>query len=354
MDANKWSTTRTRWILGGFRSLAVGLALAGVGSLAADGPTLGRDRPLRVPVLMYHRISAAPRDAGLPELWVSPRLFQAQLRLLARHGWQAITAEELARAVLAGRTVGPRQFVISLDDGARDGFRNAAPILERLGMRATYCVVPGRTGRDWQLTASQMRRLHARGHEIANHSFTHANLPNLGSQALRRQVDWAADRIRRYVGERPATLCYPFGHHDRRVQRIVARTGHLAAFTTVEGAAGARRERFRWRRVRVSASTSPAELLARLEPYAHGGGREPRRPVIVAESSALLSAAVGRPVPVLDPSEERADPGHDQDLRRRRRRCWPRPARDFPTSSSSCWTTWGRRRPSLAEASSDP
>jgi peptidoglycan/xylan/chitin deacetylase (PgdA/CDA1 family) len=300
MDANIGSSRRTRWTGAGIRIVALGLVLLGVGSLAGDAPALGRDRPLRVPVLMYHRITAPPPDAGLPQLWVSPRLFRAQLRLLAQHGWQAITAEELARAVLAGRTVGPRRFVITFDDGARDGFRNAAPILERLGMRATYCVVPGRTGRDWQLTASQMRRLHARGHEIANHSFTHASLPSLGAHALRRQIAWAADRIRRYVGDRPVTLCYPFGHHDRRVERVVARTGHLAAYTTVAGAAGARRERFRWPRVRVSASTSPRQLLARLEPYAHGGGREPHRPVVAASSGIILSATL--PLPASDPA----------------------------------------------------
>jgi len=260
------------------------LALLGVAA-----PTAASDDGLHVPVLMYHRISAPPPDARLPQLWVAPRLFRAQLRRLARHGWRTITAEQLARAVLSGRTVGPKRFVITFDDGARDGFRNAKPIMEALGMRGTYCVVPGRMHRDWQLSARHLERLHANGHEIANHSWSHADLSTLGTLALRRQVGWAARRIERIVGERPATFCYPFGRHDEAVRRVVANARHLAAYTTVEAAAGARWQRFRWPRIRVSASTSATELLSRLHPYALGGGAEPRSVVPATDLDGAVS-----------------------------------------------------------------
>jgi peptidoglycan/xylan/chitin deacetylase (PgdA/CDA1 family) len=215
----------------------------------------------------------------LPDLFVTPKRFRAQLRLLRERGWRTITSAQLARAVLAGRTVGPKRFVITLDDGGRDGYTAAKPIMEDFGMRGTYCVVPGRMHRDWQLSARHLVSLHANGHEIANHSLTHADLPRLGRLALRRQVAGAARRIARVVGERPVSFCYPYGHHDAGVRRAVARTGHLAAYTTVHGPAGARWQRFRWPRVRVSGSTSPRELLARVRPYARGGGAEPRREV---------------------------------------------------------------------------
>ena len=253
------------------------MAVVGVAGFAVVAPTAAADHTLHVPVLMYHRIAPAPRDARLPQLWVPPRLFRAQLRRLAERGWRTITAEELARAVLSGRTVGPKRFVITIDDGARDGHTHAAPIMAALGMRATFCVVPGRTGLPWQLTETQLVRLHASGHEIANHSLRHADLQALGSVALRRQVALAARRIDRFVGEPPATLCYPYGRHDARAHRVVAQTGHLAAFTTVDAVAQARATRFRWPRLRVSASTSPSELLGRLRPFARGGGAEPRK-----------------------------------------------------------------------------
>jgi peptidoglycan/xylan/chitin deacetylase (PgdA/CDA1 family) len=260
----------------------------------ADSLVVASDATLHVPVLMYHRITAAPADARLPQLWVAPRLFRAQLRRLAEHGWRTITAEQLARAVWSGRTVGPKRFVITIDDGARDGYRNARPIMEELGMHATYCVVPGRTGRPWQLTVDHLVRLHRNGHEIANHTLSHADLTSLGERALRRQVETAARRIEHFVGERPATLCYPYGRHDVQARRAVARADHLAAFTTVEGAAQPRWRRFQWPRIRVSASTSPAELLSRVRPYAKGGGAEPRTVMPCRRVHVRVAGARGR------------------------------------------------------------
>jgi peptidoglycan/xylan/chitin deacetylase (PgdA/CDA1 family) len=256
------------------RSAAIGAAVL-MSLVVVAAPAVADDAVLHVPVLMYHRIKSAPPDARLPELWVAPRDFRAQLHALARDGWRTITAEELATAALAGRSVGPKRFVITIDDGAWDGYRYAAPAMERYGMRATYCVVPGRAQRPWQISIGHLVELHEAGHEIANHSLLHADLPRLGAAALRRQVGHARRLIERYVGEAPATLCYPYGHQDARVRRVVARTGHLVAFTTVEGAAQPPATRFRWPRIRVDGSDSPATLLARLQPFAKGGGREP-------------------------------------------------------------------------------
>ena len=100
------------------------------------------DFTLHVPVLMYHRITRAPADAALPGLWVSPRLFERQLRALKRQGWRTITAAQLARHLRARRPIARRRLVITIDDGAVDGYRNAAPILDRLGMQGTFCVNP--------------------------------------------------------------------------------------------------------------------------------------------------------------------------------------------------------------------
>ena len=193
------------------RSTAIGAAIVVMvpvlGLLAATQAASAAGSAVRVPVLMYHRISAPPPDATLPHLWVAPGRFRGQLRALKDAGWTTITAEELGLAIRTGRPVGPKRFVITIDDGARDGWSNAAPILDDLGMRATYCVVPGRAHRPWQLDPRRMRALHEAGHEIANHSLTHTDLLQLGIRALRHQIFGAQRLIRRYVGHTPRSVC---------------------------------------------------------------------------------------------------------------------------------------------------
>jgi peptidoglycan/xylan/chitin deacetylase (PgdA/CDA1 family) len=219
---------------------------------------------LDVPVLMYHRISSPPPDAALPHLWISPARFRAQMRALKAAGWQTITAEELGLALRDGRHVGRKRFVITIDDGARDGYRNAAPILERLGMRATFCVVPGRARMGWQLSFRMMRELRAAGHEIANHSLRHVDLRALSASALRWQVFHARDLIRDRVGHAPRSFCYPMGFHDSEAHRVVRAAGTLLAFTTVSGTWHRTGLEMVSPRVRVNGSDTPQQVLARL------------------------------------------------------------------------------------------
>jgi peptidoglycan/xylan/chitin deacetylase (PgdA/CDA1 family) len=250
-------------------------ALALIVGVTSTAPSAAVDRELHVPVLMYHRITEAPPGARLPGLWVSPRRFGAHMRALHESGWRSLTAAELSRAVLDGQTVGPKRFVVVFDDGARDGYRHAAPILERVGMVGTFCVVPGRAGRPWQISFEQMRVLRLAGHEIANHTLSHAHLPGLGSRELRRQVRGARRLIARRLGRAPTTFCYPYGAHDARARRAVRAAGHDIAFTTVAGARQTRADRMRVPRIRVNGWDTPAALLDRLQPFAKGGGREP-------------------------------------------------------------------------------
>jgi peptidoglycan/xylan/chitin deacetylase (PgdA/CDA1 family) len=232
--------------------------------LGAIAPSAATARALDVPVLMYHRITAPPPDAALPHLWISPARFGAQLRALRDAGWRTITAEELGLALRDGRPVGRKRFVVTIDDGARDGYRHAAPILERLGMRATFCVVPGRAGMGWQLSFRMMRALRAAGHEIANHSLRHVDLRGLSEAALRRQVFVARDLIRDRVGHAPRSFCYPMGFHDSHAHRAVRAAGHLLAFTTASGSWHVAGQEMVSPRVRVNPSDTPRELLARL------------------------------------------------------------------------------------------
>jgi peptidoglycan/xylan/chitin deacetylase (PgdA/CDA1 family) len=56
------------------------------------------------------------------------------------------------RALAEGRPLPPRAVALTFDDGYRDALRLAAPILERLGLPATFFLIPGlldRTTRPW-------------------------------------------------------------------------------------------------------------------------------------------------------------------------------------------------------------
>jgi len=89
-------------------------------------------------VLTYHRVS--PYSDGVFDP-VSPQVFQQQVRHLARY-YNVLTASEAAGLNRCGR-LPQRAVCITFDDGYRDNYEYAFPILKQYGVRATVFVTTG-------------------------------------------------------------------------------------------------------------------------------------------------------------------------------------------------------------------
>jgi peptidoglycan/xylan/chitin deacetylase (PgdA/CDA1 family) len=214
---------------------------------------------------MYHRITCAPSDARLPGLWVCPSVFDRTMRLLRDHGWATITSAQLAEARANGQPVPRRTFVVVFDDGNRDGFDEAYPILERYGFKGVFAVVVGRVGvTRSSMTWAELLELQEAGHEVANHSMSHANVARLGPAGLEREIGRSAERLREHLGGWPRTFVYPFGSWDEDAHDVVRRTHHRIALTTAPGSTRRSSDPFAGPRVRVSRGDAPERILARL------------------------------------------------------------------------------------------
>lgn len=221
-----------------------------------------------VPVLMYHSIADPPPGARYPDLYVSPTVFRAQMQALSAAGWHTITAGQLGAAMAAGRLVPMRTLVITFDDGYRDNYTAAFPILQQFGFHATFSVVASGIGP--MMTAPQLAEMAAAGMEIGNHTFNHVNVARLSGMALSHQIAGAASVIEAKVAAAGTpvvlrTFVYPAGHVGPAAIALLARLGYTDAFTEVPGFAviGSTRP-LQIPRVRVSRSMSAARLLAQL------------------------------------------------------------------------------------------
>jgi peptidoglycan/xylan/chitin deacetylase (PgdA/CDA1 family) len=192
-----------------------------------------------VPILLYHRIG--PLTPSLPaltrRLTVAPADFAAQMAWLHRHGFHAITQEQLFAALERGRRLPPRPVMVTFDDGYRDVLWNASPVLRRLHMPATEYVITGRvSGPDISfLTWPELRVLERRGIEIGSHTVTHADLPALSSAAAYEELRSSRLALERHLGHPVQWLAYPFGAFDARTVELTQRAGYVLAVTTKPG-----------------------------------------------------------------------------------------------------------------------
>src|SRR5579875_2843052 len=98
-------------------------------------------------VLMYHRVDvSSPADPTSQALTVSPSQFDAEMAVLARDGYAAISMDEY-RLRLKRHQPTNRVVLVTFDDGYSDQYRFAVPILVRYGYSATFFVNTGTIGR---------------------------------------------------------------------------------------------------------------------------------------------------------------------------------------------------------------
>jgi peptidoglycan/xylan/chitin deacetylase (PgdA/CDA1 family) len=111
----------------------------------------GADRPL---VLGYHRVvedfGAAARTE-MPSMLISSRMFERHLDCIGRH-FTFVTLDEIGQHIAGGRRFERPVAAVTFDDGYRDVYENAFPVLKRKGIPGAVFVVTDLIGRPfWQV-----------------------------------------------------------------------------------------------------------------------------------------------------------------------------------------------------------
>jgi len=120
-----------------------------------------------------------------------------------------------------------KAVAISFDDGPGDYTPAVLDILARRGARATFFVMGSRIkGRE-----DILRKIHAAGHEIANHTYGHINFYAYKNDdravALTSEINKTDALIFAAVGERTRFLRMPHGYCARWSRDVARLTGHV-------------------------------------------------------------------------------------------------------------------------------
>jgi len=170
-------------------------------------------------IVTFHRV----QDVEVPEgLTVSVELFEAYCRFFKRH-FNVVSLGELVAKIENGAKLN-RELAITFDDGYRDNFDHAAPVLEKLGLPATFFIVTQWMGTDivpwWDqqigvrhpwMTWDQVRSLHRRGFELGAHTRTHVDLGAVTEREAREEILGARRELEEHLGAPVELFAYPYG-----------------------------------------------------------------------------------------------------------------------------------------------
>lgn len=188
------------------------------------------------PILMYHSINPVS-DAGMKALIVSPEVFERQVRFLKTHKYNVIPLEELAALIKEKNKIPPKTLAITLDDGYRDNYTYAFPILKKYHIPAKIFIIVQEVGRPDRLSWSEIKEMLVSGViTFGSHTLSPEPLVNIKSQAERkRQIFDSKKVLQEKLGVSINSFSYPEGLFDQNIKQLVIDAGYKAAVATTTG-----------------------------------------------------------------------------------------------------------------------
>ena len=139
-----------------------------------------------------------------------------------------------SQQLLDGNIDKQKVVILTFDDGYKNQYSNAKPILDKYGFKATFSIVCNYVGNgDNRMTWEEIKSLQQEGHDIASHTMNHDDLSKVPAQTVEYEVAQSKQCLLDQ-GINPKSFAYPFngGSDDPTVLNIVASHYDLARTAT--------------------------------------------------------------------------------------------------------------------------
>lgn len=181
---------------------------------ASENSTTGSDANAPVSTGAVTGIAEGP--GGIKSDPVTPVLPE---ELAAQEAAQNAAAQQTTASGTEGIDPSKPMVALTFDDGPQPSVGNRImDCLAQYGGKATFFMVGERVGS----YKTEVQRMVAEGHEVANHTMNHKYLQKLGAAQIQAQVNNGNDAIQAACGVRPTLLRLPGGNHNATV---LANTG---------------------------------------------------------------------------------------------------------------------------------
>lgn len=200
------------------------------------------------------------------------------MAFLREAGYQTLTPDELLDRLRAPSVGDQKPILITFDDGYRDFYTEAFPILEEYGFKAavylpTQYICSDRRkflGKEC-LTWDEIRRLRSAGTSFGSHTVTHSKLYSMNITDIEKELRDSKDVIEQAMGTQVRSFAYPyaFPEADRafvnRFGALLDQCGYASGMSTIIGSRHLYRDRFLFKRLPINSCDDKNLFSAKLE-----------------------------------------------------------------------------------------
>jgi peptidoglycan/xylan/chitin deacetylase (PgdA/CDA1 family) len=184
-----------------------------------------------IPVLLYHRVGDTQGH-----MTVTPKRFATDLGNLKNMGFSTINLDLFRRYLADPETPLPENpLMISFDDGYRDNFLNAYPILREYGMTAAFYIITGMVGEEDRLTSAHIREMATNGMSIGSHTVSHRALGELETEEAAAELSLSRLFLEGLL-QRPVNfVAYPKGSYNEFTAKLANESAYNGGFSVEYG-----------------------------------------------------------------------------------------------------------------------
>ncbi len=247
----------------------------------------------RVPILMYHSISGSEAMSGSagaePHPYyrtsTAPEVFESHMRYLSANGYSSISLADTVASLKEGRSAAEHPVAITFDDGYRNFYTEAFPILAKYGFEATVFLPTAFIGNAKNgdanqtfknldcMTWDQVREAARAGIRFGSHTVSHPQLSSLKMHDVQREIEGSKSTIEEELGDAVTSFAYPYAFPETnpaftsQLRALLENAGYQNGVCTILGTAGRNEDPFFMRRLPVNS----CDDLRLFEAKLHGG-----------------------------------------------------------------------------------
>ncbi len=133
--------------------------------------------------------------------------------------------------IFSGTTACGKKIALTFDDGPHPHkTAEILDILDKYGVKATFFIIGENAEHYPEIVAEEA----ARGHELANHSYSHAKLSTLTEGEIRAEIERADTAIKNAAGVTPGLFRPPEGAYSENIVKIAVEFGKNTILWTVD------------------------------------------------------------------------------------------------------------------------
>lgn len=220
-------------------------------------------------ILMYH--SVGDNKAFFT---VRPEDFEWQMDYLQRNKYIVLGLEETLNMLFEKNKFPPHSVVLTFDDGYKDTYTIAFPILKKYGYKTTIFVITDLIGKEMlnrnyislpMLDWPEIKEMHASGLiDFQPHSASHPDFEKTPLDILEQEIVRSKNTLETNLHKECKLFAYPRGKYTPEVIELLKKHGFKGAVTVNEGIVKLGDDSFQLKRNSIDSSVGEAQFKGKI------------------------------------------------------------------------------------------